>query len=69
MNLASAPEQYDPSDQRRLRAALEQADRESFKKGRDVELARGERLILKSPNGARWSIGVDDTGALSASPA
>lgn len=41
-------------------------DERNFKKGRDVELARGERLILRSPNGSRWVIAVDNTGTLGA---
>jgi hypothetical protein len=40
-------------------------DERNFKRGRDVELARGERLILRSPDGSRWSVTVDNAGALS----
>lgn len=39
-------------------------DERNFKRGRDVELARGERLILRSPNGSRWVVTVDNAGAL-----
>lgn len=36
----------------------------TFQRGRDVELARGERLILRSPDGSRFIVEVDNTGAL-----
>lgn len=34
--------------------------------GQDVDLSNGERLILKSANGSRWVIGVNDAGVLTA---
>ena len=47
MRLAGAPAAYDPGDQARLRQALQKADDENLKRGRDVRLQNGERLILK----------------------
>lgn len=44
-------------------------DERNFKKGRDVELARGERLILRSPDGTRYVVTVDNAGALSTTAA
>jgi hypothetical protein len=44
---------------------LELADQQNRKVGQDVELS-GERLILKSPDGTRWSITVSNAGAISA---
>lgn len=47
MNLATPPDKYDRSDHARVRQAIQAADKENFKKGRDVRLENGERLILK----------------------
>jgi hypothetical protein len=44
---------------------LEQADTNNRKKGSDVELST-ERLILRSPSGARWAITVSNTGVVGA---
>jgi hypothetical protein len=63
VNLPSPAKVYDPSDQAQTRAAIRQADGENFKRGRDVEIGDG-RLILTSPNGTRWNITIDNTGAL-----
>lgn len=40
-------------------------DEKNWKRGRDIELARGERLILRSPDGTRYALVVDNAGALS----
>ena len=64
MSLPQAQEGYDASNERRTRAALEAADALNFKKGQDLRLARGERLILRSPDGAEWVVSVSDAGAL-----
>lgn len=36
--------------------------------GQDVDLSNGERLILKSADGARWRVSVAVDGALTAEP-
>ncbi len=64
MSLPQAARAYDASNERQVRAALENADRLNFKKGQDVRLARGERLILRAPNGGEWVVGVDNAGSL-----
>lgn len=43
---------------------LEAADRYNLKRDRDNYVGQG-RLILTSPNGTRYAITVDNTGALS----
>ena len=63
MILGSAPAAYDRADQAALRDALQRADAESLKRGRDVELGRG-RLILTSPGGFRFAVTVADDGSL-----
>ena len=45
---------------------LEAADRYNLKRDRDNDVGRG-RIILKSPDGTRYAITVDNAGALSAS--
>jgi len=66
MSLPSPPDKYDRSDQMKTRSLLERMDRENHKRGRDLEVAGSERLILASPNGARWVVTVDNTGAIAA---
>ena len=65
MILPRAPAQYSQSDQQQARDVLTRNDNELPHYGRDWELARGERLILRSPNGSRWALSVSDGGALS----
>lgn len=65
MNLAGAPGAYDPRDQAKLRQALQQADAQNFKSGRDLRLENGERLILKASDGSRWALVVSTAGVLS----
>jgi hypothetical protein len=45
--------------------ALQQADAENHKRGRDIEVGRG-RLILTSPGGKRFDVAVSDTGVITA---
>lgn len=64
--LPPTPEDYDAQRERERNLLLEQEDRRNLKRGTDVEVDRA-RLILRSPNGTRWQVEVDDTGALSTS--
>lgn len=43
---------------------LVKEDERNFKKGADLRLVQGERLILASPNGTRYIVTVDDAGTL-----
>jgi hypothetical protein len=63
------PEQgYDPEAASEINVAIEQADKQNHKRGRDVEIgALGERLILTSSGGTRYQILVSDAGVLSTS--
>jgi hypothetical protein len=56
---------YDPQDQAQLRRTLEREDKNNRKVTSDVEVG-ANRLVLKSPNGTRWSITVSNAGAVSA---
>lgn len=66
MNLERAPAQYNQANEQRLRDALANNDMVALKTGKDVELARGERLILRDTNGVRYSITVSTLGVLTA---
>ena len=65
MNLGSPPPEYDPDNEAQTRSAIEQADQQSVKRGQDIELGKG-RVIIKSPNGARWFLTISNAGAVSA---
>ena len=65
MILPTAPEVYDPIDTNKMNLLTEQADGLNHKKNQDVEVGAA-RLILKSPNGTRYSITVDNSGNLGA---
>lgn len=66
MMLAPPPPRYDQSYVVKTNQAVQQEDLRNRKKGTDVELGVGERVVLRSPNGARWSITVSNTGVVSA---
>jgi hypothetical protein len=65
LSLAKPPSTYEAGDEAQLRRALEREDRKNRKIGTDVEVG-ANRLVLKSPNGARWSITVSNTGVITA---
>lgn len=62
--IPQAPETYNRSNEQQLREELRRADGENFKKGRDVRLEQGERLIMRSPNGTQWIVSVSNAGAI-----
>ena len=66
MRLPNAGIKYHRNDVQRAYSEIERADSENFKRRQDVEIGDA-RLILKSPNGTRYSITVDNSGNLSAS--
>lgn len=65
MRLPMPPDHYQRATEIERNRQLEQADVYNHKRGQDVEISPG-RLILKSPNGTRWSITVSNAGAISA---
>ena len=65
MILPTAPDVYNPIDTNKMNLLIEQADGLNHKKNQDVEVGAA-RLILKSPNGTRYSITVDNSGNLGA---
>lgn len=64
MSLPNPPPTYDVADQHSLRAAVAGMDRQNRKIGQDIDL-RNARLYLYAPNGSRWQVVVDNSGALS----
>lgn len=67
--LPQAPAKYDQDNEKNLRTALTQADGKNYKKGQDLEIVRPQRLILRSANGTRYALVVDNSGNLSTSAA
>jgi hypothetical protein len=65
MILPAAPDVYSAIDLNKMNLLIEQADGLNHKKNQDVEVGAA-RLILKSPNGTRYSITVDNSGNLGA---
>lgn len=64
MQLPTVPTRYvSPEWARAAVQALEEADRENLKRGVDLELV-DEALILRSPDGSRWALTVDNSGVL-----
>lgn len=64
MRLPRAPAEYSMADQATLRSQLEQNDSANFKKGQDVLLVQGERLILGSVSGLTAHAGGGQANAL-----
>lgn len=45
-----------------LRDAVEQAFKRAYARREDVEIVPPQRMIFRSPDGTRWSLGVSNTG-------
>lgn len=56
---------YDASNEAEARRALEKEDKKNRKTDNDVDIG-DQKLLLRSPNGARWSITVSNTGVITA---
>ena len=65
MILPSASDRYDSATINQMNTLIEQADQLNHKKNQDVEIGAA-RLILRAPNGTRYSVTVDNSGALGA---
>lgn len=61
MRLPDPGNEYDRSRQGETQRILEREDSRNRKRDQDIELA-AERLILRSPNGTRYKITVDNAG-------
>jgi hypothetical protein len=65
MKLPLPSPKYDLRAEIQRNRILELEDNNNWKRGRDIEVNEG-RLILRSPDGTRWSITVDNDGLISA---
>tara|TARA_Y100001963_G_C6741588_1_gene429259 strand:- start:1279 stop:1485 length:207 start_codon:yes stop_codon:yes gene_type:complete len=65
MKLPRPSEAYDVRIESQRNLFIEQADDDNHKKRQDVEVGDA-RLILKAPNGTRYSVTVDNSGNLAA---
>lgn len=66
LNLSPAPATNDARYQQELRRQIKGLEQLAFKKFQDVYIVNGERLILKSSNGSKWSLTVSNSGVVSA---
>ena len=65
MILPNASVRYDSTLIDQMTNLIEQADNLNHKKNQDVEIGAA-RLILRAPNGTRYSVTVDNSGTLGA---
>jgi ATP phosphoribosyltransferase len=65
MRLPDATGEYSQQQEQQKNLLLEQADTLNVKKFQDIEIGDA-KLVLKSPNGSRFSVTVDNSGNLAA---
>ena len=65
MRLPDATGEYSQQQEQQKNLLLEQADTLNVKKFQDIEIGDA-KLVLKSPNGSRLSVTVDNSGNLAA---
>ena len=63
MRLPPSPVDYVLSTEQKRNLTIELADKQNHKKDQDVEIGAA-RLVLRAPNGTRWSVTVDNSGNL-----
>jgi hypothetical protein len=66
LSLIKPPARYDQVYTISNNQTLEQEDLRNRKIGTDVEMGPREKLVMRSPSGARWQITVSDTGVIGA---
>lgn len=65
LKLPKAENRYDKNNEQTTRQMLEAEDLKNLKVGFDIDLGSGAvGLILRSPDGTRWRLGIGNTGAL-----
>lgn len=71
--LPFVPEQYDRNFMLEVLRHIQEQEERTYRNDADVEISgdadsggRAPRLILRSPDGERWDITVDNAGAISA---
>ena len=63
MRLPPSPVDYVISTEQQRNLTIELVDKQNHKKDQDVEIGAA-RLVLRAPNGTRWSVTVDNSGNL-----
>lgn len=66
MSLPRPPDRYEQRWAAEVTRQLDQQYAMTHRRGTDVELGQNERVIVRSPNGVRWALSVDDAGIISA---
>lgn len=63
--LPKAPTKYEQKNEQDTRSQIVAEDLKNLKKNSDIDPGSSSvGLILKSPNGTRWRLTIDNTGAL-----
>jgi hypothetical protein len=65
MKLPASSPAYTQKDDQTARSMLERADAENHKRNVDIEVSPA-RLIIKSADGRRWDVHVDNSGNVKA---
>ena len=65
MSLPNPLDRYDRRWAAELKRVLDAFMGRAYVAGKDVELEAGASVVLRSPDGTRWRIKVDNAGALS----
>ena len=66
MSFPIPPMQYAQGEEAQMRSEIQRRLDRKFDRQSDIELQAGQRLIMRSPDGNRWSITVSDIGVVSA---
>lgn len=61
MIIRPAPTQYDAREEQDFREEVRRADRENLKRGQDIVLQPGQRIIMASAT-KWWAVSIDDDG-------
>jgi hypothetical protein len=66
MKLPTPSNRYDQTLEAQRNLILEQADLQNHKRLTDLEIVAPQRIILRSPDGTRWKLVVNNAGVLTA---
>lgn len=64
MTLPTPGKYYDQNTESQRNRIIELADSQNLKRNVDVDIQLGVRVFMRSPNGNRWQISVNNSGAL-----
>ena len=69
MTLPTPPERYTRQTESERNRVLELADGQNLKRNTDIDIPLTTRVFLRSPNGSRWQISVNNSGVLTVTAA